>query len=140
MYMLYCILSILPIIMINQKENKGKQNLGSFLSLPAHGWVGARATPFLAAHFAKRNTKFGGGKARAGKNSWWTFTLQPPSFLPARAIGFQNFQIGGGCRIRTCEGFRPPRFECGALNHLANPPLIKLIIISKYRNKKPFRL
>jgi len=44
-------------------------------------------------------TKFGGGgtpvverfafttgqEARAGKNSWWTSTLQPPSFLPARA-------------------------------------------------------
>ena len=31
---------------------------------------GERATPFLAAHFAKRNTKFGGGgEARAGKNS-----------------------------------------------------------------------
>jgi len=29
--------------------------LGSSLSLPAHGWVGARATSFLAAHFAKRN-------------------------------------------------------------------------------------
>jgi len=43
----------------------------------------------LAAHFAKRNTKFGGGgKARAGKNSWWTLTLQPPSFLPARAFSF----------------------------------------------------
>ena len=34
---------------------------GSSLSLPAHGRAGARATPFLAAHFAKRNTKFGGG-------------------------------------------------------------------------------
>ena len=30
--------------------------LGSSLSLPAHGWVGARATSFLAAHFAKQNT------------------------------------------------------------------------------------
>jgi len=31
--------------------------LGSFLSLPAHGWAGARATLlFLAAHFAKQNT------------------------------------------------------------------------------------
>jgi len=46
-------------------------------------------------------TKFGGGtpeverfafargqEARAGKNSWWTLTLQPPSFLPARAKVF----------------------------------------------------
>src|SRR3989338_5620779 len=30
--------------------------LGSSLSLPAHGWVGARATSSLAAHFALRNT------------------------------------------------------------------------------------
>ena len=31
--------------------------LGSSLSLPAHGWVGARATSlFPAAHFAKQNT------------------------------------------------------------------------------------
>ena len=43
---------------------------GSSLLLPAHGRAGARATPFLAAHFAKRNTKSGGGgEARAGKNS-----------------------------------------------------------------------
>ena len=34
---------------------------GSSLSLPAHGRAGARATSSLAAHFAKRNTKFGGG-------------------------------------------------------------------------------
>ena len=30
--------------------------LGSSLSLPAHGWAGARATSSLAAHFALRNT------------------------------------------------------------------------------------
>ena len=30
--------------------------LGSSLLLPAHGWVGARATSLLAAHFALRNT------------------------------------------------------------------------------------
>ena len=60
---------------------------GSFLSLPAHGRAGARATPSLAAHFAKQNTKFGGGgtpeaerfafatgqEARAGKNSFPQF-------------------------------------------------------------------
>jgi len=61
---------------------------GSSLSLPAHGRAGARATSFLAAHFAKRNTKFGGGgtlrlrsgqEARAGKNSF-----PPTPFLFAR--------------------------------------------------------
>ena len=30
--------------------------LGSPLSLPTHGWVGARVTSLLAAHFALRNT------------------------------------------------------------------------------------
>jgi len=77
----------------NDTINKGVN------SLPAHGRAGARAIPFLAALFAKQKTKFGGGgtpvverfafttgqEARAGKNSWWTSTLQPPSFLPARA-------------------------------------------------------
>jgi len=37
------------------------QNIGSSLSLPAHGRAGARATSSLAAHFAKQNTKFSGG-------------------------------------------------------------------------------
>ena len=44
--------------------------LGSSLSLPAHGLGGARATLlFLAAHFAKRNTKNCGeseGEAEGG--------------------------------------------------------------------------
>jgi len=60
MYRLYCILSAVSIIMINQKQNKGKQNIGSFLLLPAYGRVG-QGQHFLAAYFAKRNTKFGGG-------------------------------------------------------------------------------
>ncbi|HNZ51068.1 MAG TPA: hypothetical protein PKK28_00010 [bacterium] len=66
--------------------------LGSSLSLPAHGRAGARATSSLAAHFAKRNTKFGGGgKARAGKNSF-----PPTPFLFARpsAYLFQNSASG----------------------------------------------
>ena len=68
---------------IISKLNKSVNQKGSSLSLPAHGRAGARATSSLAVHFAKRNTKFGGGgKARAGKNSWWTLTLQPPSPAP----------------------------------------------------------
>ena|SRR3989344_721511 len=60
--------------------------LGSSLSLPAHGRAGARATPFLAALFAKKKTKFGGGgKARAGKNSF-----PPTPFLFARPS--ENYQ------------------------------------------------
>jgi len=39
-----------------------KQILGSSISLPAHGRVGARATSFLAAHFAKQNTNSVGAK------------------------------------------------------------------------------
>jgi len=43
---------------------------GSSLPLPAHGWVGARATSSLAAHFAKQNTNSVGvqseGEAEGG--------------------------------------------------------------------------
>ena len=79
MYRLYCILSAVSIIMINQKQNKGKQNIGSFLLLPAYGRVG-QGQHFLAAYFAKRNTKnCGGEKARAGRE----FIFPIPLFLPA---------------------------------------------------------
>jgi len=93
--------------MVSKNKNLVKKK-GSSLLLPAHGRAGARATPFLAAHFAKQNTKFGGGgtpvverfafttgqEARAGKNSWWTLTLQPP-FLFARPSGnYQNSASG----------------------------------------------
>ena len=55
--------------MISKNNNFVNESLGSSLSLPAHGRAGARATSLLAAHFAKRNTKFGGGgKARTGEN------------------------------------------------------------------------
>ena len=66
---------------IISKFNKSVNQKGSSLSLPTHGRAGARATPFLAALFAKQKTKFGGGtpvverfafttgqEARAGKN------------------------------------------------------------------------
>ncbi|MBU2081811.1 hypothetical protein KKH14_00010 [Patescibacteria group bacterium] len=69
---------------------------------------------FLAAHPPKADTKFGGGgtpeavplwrdatgqEARAGKNS---FPPQLPSFLPARAIGFQNSKSGfSSKKVRT---------------------------------------
>ena len=44
---------------------------------------GANTTSFLAAHFAKRNTKFGGGGKRGRAK---IPSPQPPSFLPARAF------------------------------------------------------
>jgi len=69
--------------------------LGSKNLLPAHGRVGARATPILfsAAHFAKQkilnrflllqNTNFGGGGKRGRAK---IPSPQSPSFLPARAF------------------------------------------------------
>ena len=44
---------------------------------------GANTTPFMAAHFAKQNTKFGGGGKRGRAK---IPSPQPPSFLPARAF------------------------------------------------------
>ena len=76
--------------MVSKNKNLVKKK-GSSLLLPAHGRAGARATPFLAAHFAKQNTKFGGGgKARAGKNSF-----PPTPFLFARpSENYQNSASG----------------------------------------------
>ena len=76
---------------IISKFNKSVNQKGSSLSLPAHGRAGARATSLMAAHFAKRNTKFGGGgKARAGKNSF-----PPTPFLFARTSeNYQNSASG----------------------------------------------
>ena len=88
------ILLALAIIKYMKFLIKGQTKLGSSLLLPAYGREG-QGQHLLAAHFAKRNTKFGGGgKARAGKNSWWTSTLQPPSFLPARAEIYQKSSAG----------------------------------------------
>ena len=43
--------------MITDLNNFVNESLGSSFALPAHGWVGARATSLLlAAHFALRNT------------------------------------------------------------------------------------
>ena len=88
---------------IISKLNKSVNQKGSSLSLPAHGRAGARATPFLAALFAKQKTKFGGGtpvverfafttgqEARAGKNSF-----PPTPFLFARpSENYQNSASG----------------------------------------------
>src|SRR3990167_1079010 len=63
---------------IISKFNKSvNENKGRSLSLPAQGRAGARATSSLAAHFAKRNAKFGGGgKAKAGEK------FLPPNPFP----------------------------------------------------------
>jgi hypothetical protein len=48
---------------------------------------GANTTPlFLAAHFAKQNTKFGGGESEGGAGIH--FPLIPFSARPARAVWF----------------------------------------------------
>ena len=88
---------------IISKFNKSVNQKGSSLSLPAHGRAWARATSLLAAHFTKRNMKFGGGtpvverfafttgqEARAGKNSF-----PPTPFLFARpSENYQNSASG----------------------------------------------
>ncbi len=65
---------------------------------------GANTTPFMAAHFAKRNTKFGGGGKRGRAK---IPSPQPPSFLPARAFRFcarsaQSF----GVLLKKSSNFR----------------------------------
>jgi hypothetical protein len=72
---------------------------------------GANTTPFMAAHFAKQNTKFGGGGKRGRAK---IPSPQPPSFLPARAFRFcarsaQSFRV----LLKKCSNFvqkTPPSF------------------------------
>ncbi len=88
--------------------------LGSSLMLRANGQGGSSAT-VLAAHFAKQNTKFGGGgKARAGKNSF-----PPTPFLFARpslkvfqnsAFGFSLKKVRISFSVRTQAG--SSRYSC----------------------------
>ena len=53
--------------MIANTKTLVNKNQGSSLSLPAHGWVGARATSLLAAHFALRNTASNSAEKRAAR-------------------------------------------------------------------------
>ncbi|MBM4169138.1 MAG: hypothetical protein FJ215_08285 [Ignavibacteria bacterium] len=86
---------------------------GSSLSLPAHGRAGARATSSLAAHFAKQNTKFGGGgKARAGKNSFpptpFLFARPSANLFQNSAFGFSLKKVRISFRVRSqivCSAF-----------------------------------
>jgi len=99
------------------------QNIVSSLMLRANGQGGSSAT-VLAAHFAKRNTKFGGGgKARAGKNSF-----PPTPFLFARLRQrrtgdlkvFQNSAFGFSLKkVRISFSVRSKLFKASkALNNL----------------------
>ena len=72
---------------------------------------GANTNPIMAAHFARQNTKFGGGGKRGRAK---IPSPQPPSFLPARAFRFcarsaQSF----GVLLKKCSNFvqkTPPSF------------------------------
>ena len=87
------------------KQNKGRKNVVCARA------GGANTTPILAAHFAKQNTKFGGGGKRGRAK---IPSPQPPSFLPARAFRFcarsaQSF----GVLLKKCSNFvqkTPPSF------------------------------
>ena len=85
---------------------------------------GANTTPFMAAHFAKQNTKFGGGGKRGRAK---IPSPQPPSFLPARAFQFcarsaQSF----GVLLKKCSNFvqKTPQIETSEPN-TGTPPLAR---------------
>ena len=64
---------------------------------------GANTTPILAAHFAKQNTKFGGGGKRGRAK---IPSPQPPFFLPARASSFAS-----AARSAAIRSFSQKMFE-----------------------------
>ncbi|MDD5013043.1 MAG: hypothetical protein PHD93_01425 [Candidatus Pacebacteria bacterium] len=88
---------------------------GSSLSLSAHGWVGARATSFLAAHFAKQNTNSVGvqseGEAEGGcgGNSASPEPKRSPAALlvqsrpPKKSFVFLLEEKIGRAQIKNCE-------------------------------------
>ena len=91
------------------------ESLGSSLSLPAHGWVGARATSSLAAHFAKQNTNSVGvqseGEAEGGcgGNSASPEPKRSPAALlsksrpPKKSFVFLLEEKIGRAQIKNCE-------------------------------------
>ena len=71
--------------------------IGSGLLLPAQWEGGARANIDLAAARNSPKEKRGGGRKKSGIGKRGRAKIpspHPPSFLPARAIGFQNLQSG----------------------------------------------
>ncbi len=89
----------------SRKVNKGRKNV----VCAREG--GANTTSFLAAHFAKQNTKFGGGGKRGRAK---ISSPQPPSFLPARAFRFCALRAQSfGVLLKKCSNFvqkTPPIF------------------------------
>ena len=90
--------------MIPNLLNSSNKVLGSSLSLPMHGRAGARATSSLAAYFAKRNTKFGGGgkklesESEGGQKGKGLKSECPPGIF-ARP----RFSAAAEFRISLCE-------------------------------------
>ena len=81
------------------------KDLGSINIVVCAREGGANTTPpFSAAHFAKRNTKFGGGGKRGRAK---IPSPQPPSFLPARASGF----VPAARSAAISQDFVQKRFE-----------------------------
>ena len=88
---------------------------GSSLSLPAHGWVRARATSFLAAHFAKQNTNSVGVQSEdeaeggCGGNSASPEPKRSPAALlgesrpPKKSFVFLLEEKIGRAQIKNCE-------------------------------------
>ena len=69
----------------------------------------------------RRRRKNRNRKARAGKNSWWTSTLQPPSFLPARAFSFCRPANGGSNHSVFCsKRVRASFSNCDQVRHFKN--------------------
>ena len=102
-------------IMVSKILKFGKQK-GSFSALPAHGWVGARATPlFPAAHFGKQNTNSVGvqseGEAEGGcgGNSASPEPKRSPAALlsksrpPKKSFVFLLEEKIGRVQIKNCE-------------------------------------
>ena len=76
--------------------------LGSSLSLPAHGRVGARATSLLVAHFALQNTKFGSEKGK----------VQNPARIPPQT------PPAGGKKAEAGQFHSPRKIVCPAESKL----------------------
>ena len=71
--------------MVSKILKFGKQE-GSSFALPAHGWVGARATSSLAAHLALRNTVSNSAEKRAVRARAWRKERVGGEFRHARAV------------------------------------------------------
>ena len=71
------------------------KNQGSSLALPAHGWVGARTTSLLAAHFALRNTASNSAEKRVVRaRAWRKEGVGGEEFRHARAVARRFRRLG----------------------------------------------